>query len=334
MTYIIAEIGSNHNGCLFRARDLIESASKAGVNAVKFQMFKAETLYSKNTKDFDKYSNVYELMKSLEINEEFLTVCRTMCQAHGVDFLASPFDEKSVDFLVDLKVPRIKVASFEFTDARLVSHIADKGLPIIASTGLASHADICFMLQIMRNCEVTLLHCNSAYPTPVNDANLYAIPYLIKNFNVRCGYSDHTMSTIVPAIAVSLGASVIEKHITMDRKQDGPDHPFSLEPSELKDMVNNIREAEQSLGDGYRLMNVDRSESEQAMKYASRSVYARRPLKKGDVISEEDITTKRPCEGIPAISYYELIGSSLNIDIEVDCALQWKDINDDLRNEN
>ena len=331
MTYIIAEVGSNHNGCRLEARNLIRTASEAGVNAVKFQMFKAETLYSKNTKDFDKYSNVYSLIKSLETYDDFFKSCKNMCDEYEVDFLVSPFDERAVDFLVDLNVSSIKIASFEFTDARLVSYIANKGLPIIASTGLASHDDISFMLQLMKNCDVTLLHCNSAYPTPISDANLSSIPYLMKNFNVKCGYSDHTMSTTIPALAVALGASVVEKHITMNRNLNGPDHSFALEPNELKEMVINIREAEHAMGDGHQLMKHNRTISEQTMKYASRSIYASKALKKGDVVSEDNVTTKRPCAGIPAINYYKIMGATISGAIESDCALQWKDINNDLR---
>lgn len=322
MVYVIAEIGSNHDGSISKAKRMIESAKECGADAVKFQIFTADNLYVKKTEDFDKYKDVWLLIKGLEVDRSFFDDCFRHCKTIGIEFLATPFHTEAVDFLVEMGVSRIKIASFEFTDVRLVKHIVRTKLPIIASTGLCTLSEIIDMCKFIRririNTNLTLLHCNSAYPTPDVDANLLMIPKLKSLATV--GYSDHTWGTLAAPLAVALGAEVIEKHFTLNRGSKGPDHEFALEPCEFQQMVEMIRQAECFLG------NSDfsqRSKSEQTMFYAKRSVVAARFIPQGKVIEELDITTKRPAPGgcIPARQYFDVIGFQALRDIQPDSIL-------------
>lgn len=322
--YIIAEAGSNHDGSLDIAKQLVDTAKYAGCDAVKFQIFSAETLYSKNSQNFDKYQNVWELIKSLEVSFDFFKEIKKYCDIQQIEFLATPFSVDAVNLLVEMNVPAIKIASFEFTDIFLVSYIASTRKSIIASTGLCNEHDIKQFLSWTKESDVTLLHCNSAYPTPSSDANLLAINKLksiCEGHNVKYGLSDHTMGILSPALAVSLGASVIEKHFTLSRKRNGPDHPFALEPDELKNMVFLIREAELLLGYG----SLCRTKSEQSMFYARRSLVASKDIKQGEVICENNLTTKRPGSGVPASLYFETIGKVSTRNIKEDDIIQYED---------
>ena len=308
---IVCEIGSNHDGDIKKARQMINSAKNCGADSVKFQIFKADTMYSKNTRDFDKYINVYQMIKNLEVPLSFFSECNKICLDNNIEFMATPFDEDSVDFLFNLGVKRLKIASFEFSDARLVKYISETGLPIVASTGLASMNDVRDFLDISCASDITLLHCNSAYPTPDKDVHLRAME-LLKMFGTKVGYSDHSEGILAPVLSVSMGACFIEKHFTLDRTSDGPDHAFAVEVEQFTKMVNLIRQSEIMLGQ----INFDRSESELNMAYAKRGIVANKFILKGKVIEKEDITTIRPENGISASRYFNVIGKVACCDIE------------------
>ncbi len=321
-TYVISEIGSNHNKDLSLARELIHKSAECGANAAKFQVFSADGLYSKCTQDFDQYESVWSLIKELEVPYSFFEQCKAICDDLSIDFLASGFDIPDIDFLISLGVKNIKVASFELTDIRLIRHIANTGVSIIASTGLASADEIAEFLRWCEGSSVALLHCNSAYPTPDEEANLKAVRTLIECFHVPVGYSDHTRSVIAPAIAVSVGATIIEKHFTLSNIFPGPDHFFALEPDGFKEMIQNIKKIEELLGTG----RIARTESESHMSYARRSVVAIKDILIGATLSHENITTKRPASGIPAKEYYNVLGRKATRHIRSDDVLMWEDI--------
>lgn len=322
--YIIAEAGSNHDCDINVAKQLIDVAKSANCDGVKFQIFSADTLYSSKVEDFDKYQNVYSLIKNLEVSFDFFKELKLYCDEVRIDFLATPFSEEAVDLLVDMNVKLIKLASFEFTDRRLVEYIRKTNKPLVASTGLCSKQDIYDFLQWTEGLDVTLLHCNSAYPTPDEDMNLNYIN-LLKTFgsnSFKVGLSDHSMGILAPALAVSMGASVIEKHFTLSRNRKGPDHPFAIEPNELNEMVKLIKTTEKMLGKN----DFTRTQSESSMSYARRSVICCKNIKKGEVLTYENITTKRPGNGIPASKYYDVIGKKSKIDLQEDHILQWDEI--------
>ena len=322
-TFVIAEAGANHDNNLNQAFKLIDVANESGADAVKFQTYSSETLYSKYTPDFENYKNVPELIKSLELPREWQIILKEYCDDKGIEFMSTPFDEKAVDELYKLGVKRLKIAGFESQDIRLVKYIARTGLPIIFSAGIGStiqsiHNTLDWILTENPNCDISILHCNNAYPTPVDEIYLNTITDYIKEFpNHRIGLSDHTMETIVPSLAVSIGASVIEKHFTLDRNLPGPDHPFALMPMELYLMVKNIRIAESSFA-GSRISSI--TESEKSFSKAMRSVVASRDIKAGELFSEQNITTKRPLieSSIPANRYYDMIGKIALEDIVED----------------
>lgn len=322
-TFIIAEAGSNHNGSFKQAMSLIDVASRAGVDAVKFQTFKSEDLYSKNTPDFANYKNINQLIKDLEMPREWLKDLKQYCDEKGVEFMSSPFDQAAVDQLVSLGVKRLKIAGFESTDLRFVDMVCSAKLPIIASLGIGSN-----LLLINRILEiadkhgikdVTFLHCNNAYPTPPENAFLDTVKILSSDKRYKSGFSDHTMSPFTPALAVAAGAKVIEKHYTLSRDLPGPDHPFALEPNQLKEMVDHIRYAETCLGNkkGF-------SESEQNFKSAMRSVVAKKPIKKGEIFTEDNLTTKRPfLEGnLAAYEWFNILGKESTQDYNEDEFIQ------------
>ena len=245
-TFIIAEAGANHNQNFDQAIKLIEIAKSSGADAVKFQTYSSETLYSKNTPDFAGYSNINQLIKNIELPREWQKDLKQYCDDIGIEFMSTPFDEKAVDELVNLGVNRLKVAGFEATDLRFLEKVASTGLPLIISAGIGCSLD--FINTIINRCyekecyDLTILHCNNAYPTPQEDINLGTIKDIIKKYDpvVKVGLSDHTMNTLTPSLAVAMGATVIEKHFTISRQLPGPDHPFALEPKELKEMIDNI----------------------------------------------------------------------------------------------
>ena len=330
-TFIIAEAGSNHNRNKKQAYKLIDTAIDAGCTAVKFQTYSSETLYSKYTPDFAGHKNVPELIKSIELPREWQKDLKMYCDDNGIEFMSTPFDEKAVDELYELGVKRFKIAGFEATDPRFVRYVASTGLPIIVSLGIGSHSKIHlikeWILKEHGGTHITLLHANHAYPTPFSDINLGELDYL-KHWthihqNISYGLSDHTEGILTPPIAVAMGAKVIEKHYTLDRSLPGPDHPFAIEPDELKQMVENIRFTETMMG----RRNGD-SESESTNYKAQRSVIVKGDVEQGDIITKDNITTKRPLleDSIPAVEYYELIGKHFTKDLGDDVILTRDDV--------
>lgn len=312
-TFIIAEAGANHNQNFNQALRLINVAKEAGANACKFQTYSSETLYNPNTPDFAGYKNINKLIKDIELPRKWQKDLKQYCDENDIEFMSTPFDEKAVDELVNLGVKRLKIAGFESTDLRFVDMVCSAKLPIIASLGIGSSPQL--RTQILEIADkhsikdVTFLHCNNAYPTPPEDAYLDNIWLMSADKRYKTGFSDHTMSLLTPSLAVTMGASVIEKHFTLDRTLKGPDHPFALEPKELKIMVEYIKYAEKCKGykKGY-------SQSEQKFKSAMRSIVAKKPIKEGDILTIDNITTQRPFlpGNLPASEWFNILGSPSN----------------------
>lgn len=315
---IIAEAGVNHNGDFKLAKRLIEQAAIAGADYIKFQTFKAENLVTKiankasyqikNINDGD-YSQ-FEMLKNLEMPYEWHFNLFEYANELGIKFLSTGFDEESIDFLNELGVDIFKIPSGEITNKPYLEHIARKGKPIIMSTGMANMDEINDAIQVLdesgiKKENIIILHCNTEYPTPMCDVNLLAMNYIKNSLGVEVGYSDHTLGIEVPIAAVALGASVIEKHFTLNRDLPGPDHAASLEPSELKAMVSAIRNVELALGSEIKSI----SQSERKNKIAARkSIVASKKIVKGELFTIENLTTKRPGNGINPMLWYDVIG--------------------------
>jgi sialic acid synthase SpsE len=323
--YIIAEIGSNHNGSFDQACELIERAAVASVNAVKFQTFKAANHYSKKTGKMSLYKeNIYELIERLEIDRSWHVRLAALCSEKGIDFLDSPCDSDAVQLALSVDMPLMKIASFDMVDIRLVDEISRTGKGVIFSTGMSTMAEIETAINICRrneNEKIAVLQCTSIYPAPARLSNLRAMETIRQAFGVITGYSDHTLGDHVPCAAVALGAKVIEKHYTLNRDMEGPDHAFAIEPTELTEMVRKIRDIEMALGDGRK--NGPREEEAEFYKNARRSVIAKRNLKKGDVIQSEDLVIKRPGYGIHPSLINTIIGRIAQTDIEAESPITW-----------
>lgn len=330
--FIIAEAGSNHNRDLNQAKKLIEVAAEVEADAVKFQTYSAETLYSKKTPNPEylegkmEQNSVWDLIKDIELPREWQGELADYCRSHGLIFLSTPFDYDAIRELEELNMAAYKIASFEIVDLPFLKEIAKTKKPIILSTGMASLGDIEDALNAIREVggnEIALLHCAINYPPPFEDLNLKALKTLKQAFRVPVGYSDHTMSVIVPSVCVALGACIIEKHFTLARSLKGPDHKFALEPQELKEMIKNIRETEKALGTPLKIM----PESEKNLyKLARRSIIAKKKILKGDVIKEADLIIKRPGYGISPKFLKEVIGRKAKEDIEEDDIIMWDKI--------
>ncbi|MCK4733487.1 MAG: N-acetylneuraminate synthase family protein [Methanophagales archaeon] len=325
--FIIAEVGSNHNGGLEQAKKLIDVATEAKADAVKFQIYKAESLYSRYTPEFSylKGQNVYELIKDIETPREWLKELAEYCEAKNIIFLATPFDFEAVDIL-DKYVPAFKIASFEITDLELLKYVAAKGKPMIISTGMANLGEVEAAITAIKsvgNEDIILLHCNSLYPTPVEIVNLKAIETMRTAFKMLVGFSDHTFGIHIPIAAVAICACVIEKHFTLDRSLPGPDHSFAIEPDELKEMVRCIREVEKGKGNG--IKEKSELESEEMYINARRSIHANVNIPKGTKISRDMLIIKRPGYGIKPKFIDFVVGRRAKRDIRED---EW--INEDI----
>ena len=316
-TIIIAEAGVNHNGSIELAKTMIDQAKNAGVDYIKFQTFKAEKLVSVHAAkaDYQKTNTnsdetQFEMIKKLELDIDAHKGLIQYCNAKGIKFISTPFDLDSIDLLFDLGVELFKIGSGEITNYPYLKKIAQKGLPVILSTGMSNLSEIegaldTLLTNGLKRDQVTLLHANTEYPTPFEDVNLNAILTLKEAFKVNVGYSDHTPGIEVPVAAVAIGATVIEKHFTLDKTMEGPDHKASLEPLELKDMVKSIRNIEKVMGDGLKLPSISEKKN---IPIARKSIVASCKILTGEVFSEENITTKRPGTGISPMRWNEVLG--------------------------
>lgn len=323
--YIIAEAGDNHNGDFNTALKLVDVAKRAGADCVKFQTFVTEEIISKyaemaeyQKKNTGKEESQFEMVKRLELSFDEFRKIKEYCDRVGIQFLSTPFDLKSVDFLNELGVPFFKIPSGEITNYPYLIKIAHTGKPVVMSTGMCEPDEILAAINVLEkngSGEITLLHCNTEYPTPLKDVNLYAMRTMKKMFGKKVGYSDHTKGIEVPVAAVALGACVIEKHFTLDKNMPGPDHKASLEPDELGRMVKNIRNIEIALGDGVKRV----SESERKnIAIARKSIVARRNIQEGENLTEENLAVKRPGTGINPMQWMEVLGTRAVRDFKED----------------
>ena len=315
-TLIIAEAGVNHNGSINLAKQLVDKAKEAGADIIKFQTFNPESLTSKYAEKAayqkittDAEESQQDMLRKLTLTNEDFYDLKKYCDDAGIKFLSTPFDLESISFLEKLGCDMWKIPSGEITNLPYLEKIASTHKPLIMSTGMATLDEVGDALQALKNNgvgEVTLLHCTTQYPAPYDSVNLKAMLTLKEKFGCRVGYSDHTKGIEVPIAAVAMGAEVIEKHFTLDINMPGPDHKASLEPDELKAMVSSIRHIEQAMGDGVKKP----SETEIPNKTVARkSIIAARDIKKGEVLTEENLTTKRPGNGISPMKWHEILGT-------------------------
>ena len=326
-TLIIAEAGVNHNGDFNLAKKLVDAAADAGADIVKFQTFKADKLVSptarkaeyqiKNINDGD--DSQFAMLKKLEMPEQWHYDLILYCKEKGIVFLSTGFDEQSIDFLDSLGSPLFKIPSGEITNRPYLEHIAKKGKPMIVSTGMANLNEVRDAIEIIKEqglatAEITALHCNTEYPTPMRDVNLLAMKTMADELHVKVGYSDHTLGIEVPIAAVALGAAVIEKHFTLDRNLPGPDHRASLEPHELKNMVSGIRNIELALGGSGRKEPSDSERKNLAL--GRKSIHFKKNLPKGHIITLDDLIMIRPGDGISPMALETVIGRELVHSVE------------------
>ncbi len=316
--FIIAEAGVNHNGSIDLAKKLIDVASDAGADAIKFQTFKAENLVSKSAskaayqqETTDKEESQYEMIKKLELDIDTHKELMAYCTKKEIMFLSTPFDHESIEMLNMLGLEIFKIPSGEITNLPYLREIGRLGKEIILSTGMADMGEIEDALDILVEAgtpkeHITILHANTMYPTPMEDVNLKAMVTIGKTFDVAYGYSDHTLGIEVDIAAVALGASVIEKHFTLDKMMEGPDHKASLEPSELKAMVEGIRNIEKALGSSIKKPSPSEKPN---MVVARKSIVANRTIKKGEKLTQENLAIKRPGNGITPMRWDEIVGS-------------------------
>lgn len=336
---IIAEAGVNHNGSIEIAKQMVDKAVDAGVDIIKFQTFKSEKLVSKAARQAEyQQRNIgkqgegqLEMLKKLELSQQDHEELIAYCNKKGIRFFSTAFDMESIDYLHSLNMGLWKIPSGEITNYPYLRKIASYGEPIILSTGMCELSDIKAAVNVINEfwpkansqrptannqqptADITILHCNTEYPTPYQDVNLKAMLEIAETFKVKFGYSDHTQGIEVPIAAVALGASVIEKHFTLDKTMEGPDHKASLEPEELKAMVQAIRHIEQALGTGHKTI----SESERKnIEIARKSIVAACPIKAGELLTEDNLTVKRPGSGISPMRWNEVVGTFAVKDFE------------------
>lgn len=332
-TYIIAEAGVNHNGDINLAYKLIDAARECGVDCVKFQTFKTENLVTRTAKKADyqventkNNDSQFSMLKKLELSFEDFKNLKEYCDRIGIEFLSTPFDKDSVDLLERLGVSKYKLSSGDITNKPLLEYIAKKNKPVILSTGMCTMEEVqeaVSWIEAAGNKQITLLHCTSNYPTPYCDVNMNAMLTLDKAFPYPTGYSDHTQGIIIPIMAVSMGATVIEKHFTLDKNMEGPDHKASLDVNELKEMVNAIRDIESARGTGEKKP----AESELSTREVARkSIIVNKDLKKGDVLTLDDLDVKRPGTGIAPKNIEKLTGRKLIKNLPAESVISFEDV--------
>lgn len=332
-TLIIAEAGVNHNGDIETAKKLIDAAADAKVDYVKFQTFKADKLVTKSaqkatyqTKNIGNSESQFQMLKKLELSEQDHIELINYCNTKNIKFLSTAFDEDSIQLLQKLSVRIGKIPSGEITNLPYLRLMAKAFPEIILSTGMTDMDEIeaavnALMKSGTKKDNIIILHCNTEYPTPMNDVNLLAMLNIKKQFQTKVGYSDHTLGIEVPIAAVSLGATIIEKHFTLDRNLKGPDHAASLEPAELKKMVESIRNIEQALGDGFKKPSSSEIKNKTA---ARKSIVAAKKINKDELFSNDNLTVKRPGNGISPMRWDDVIGTKASKDFEEDELIVWK----------
>jgi N,N'-diacetyllegionaminate synthase len=334
--YVIAEAGVNHNGDVPTALKLIDAAVKAGADAVKFQTWQSAGLNVSQATPLTDYqsealgsdvSGQVEMLDALGLDFEAFSILKSHCESHGLDFISTPDDEASINLLADLNVAYIKTASAEINNIPFLRLIAKRGIPMIVSTGMSTLVEVERAIEAIRSEgleDLTVLHCTSEYPSPVEDVNLRAMQTLREAFGVNVGYSDHTRGTDVAVAAVSLGANMIEKHYTLDRNQQGPDHEASLEPDELTEMISSIRRTELFLGDGVKRVMKSEAKNRPLMR---RSLVASASLPAGHTLTMSDVLAKRPGTGIAPYLLDEVVGRTTRKPIAEDTLIEWSDLN-------
>lgn len=324
-TFIIAEAGVNHNGSFELAKKLVDKAVWAGADCIKFQTFNSKNLVSKNAqkaeyqkKTTDSSESQLDMLKKLELSKEEFVELRDYCNQKEIMFLSTPFDLESIDFLASIGVKTWKVPSGEITNYPFLRAIGKRKESVIMSTGMCTLDEVRDAIEVLKTfgtSDITLLHCTTEYPAPYDSVNLKAMLTLENEFGFKVGYSDHTKGIEIPVAAVAMGASVIEKHFTLDKNMEGPDHKASLEPDELKQMVQSIRNVELALGDGIKKP----SEAEKKnIAIARKSIVAACEIKKGEIFTEENLTAKRPGNGISPINWAEVLGKIAKRDFSED----------------
>lgn len=323
--FIIAEAGVNHNGSLDNAKKLIDVAAASGADAVKFQTFKTENMVCKNVskadyqlKSTDKKESQYEMLKKLELDFNEYKQLKEYCSKKDIMFLSTPFDLDSIQLLNQLQIPIFKIPSGEITNYPYLKQIGLSKKEVILSTGMSTLDEIKEAIQVLKEygtTKISILHCNTEYPTPMDDVNLNIIPAMQKNFKVPIGYSDHTNGIEIPIAAVALGAEIIEKHFTLDKNMDGPDHRASLEPHELKNMVTAIRNIEMALGTCEKTPTLSEMKNLQATR---KTIVAKSEIKAGDIFTEENLTTKRAGLGLSPMEWNNIIGKISKYDFKID----------------
>ncbi|VVB88546.1 NeuB family protein [uncultured archaeon] len=338
--FIIAEAGVNHNGDISIAKKLIDTAVKAGADAVKFQTFKAEKLVVQaapkakyQIENMGTDESQFEMLKKLELSSSAFKELFAYCEEKNIIFISTPFDEESADFLDDLGMEIFKIPSGEITNKPLIQHIAAKSKPILLSTGMSYLGEVEKAViwineswdRLDKKPVLTLLHCVSNYPASEEDSNLLAMMTMEAAFGLPVGYSDHTLGVEIPIAAVAMGAKVIEKHFTLDRDLEGPDHKASIESDELRAMISAIRNVEKALGDG--IKKPIKNEAE-LRKIARRSLVLVRDVKAGETIAANDVTTKRPGTGIQPEFLDLIIGMQAKKNMNAESVLKWEDLKD------
>ena len=339
--YVIAEAGVNHNGSEKKALEMVKVASAAGADAIKFQTFKAEKLVNKTLQRAEYQESCigvgsqFKMLKELELSDDAHRRIAEYCEKCEIEFLSTPFDEESANFLIDLGCRRLKVPSGEITNIPFIKFLASKGLPMICSTGMASLEEVtklveCIWEEIGNTAwselsadALILLHCTSNYPTALEDVNLRAMKTLAEIFKVPVGYSDHTVGLAVPPLARALGAEVIEKHFTLDRELPGPDHSSSLEPHELMAMIRSIRDTDILLGNPEKIPCPKEIEMRV---FARRSVTLARDVSQGSLLTSDMLTLLRPGDGIPPVELSKVIGSQIKRSMQEGETLHWEDL--------
>jgi N,N'-diacetyllegionaminate synthase len=326
-TLIIAEAGVNHNGELATAMCMVEVAAQAGADLVKFQTFSADRLVTRAARKADYQlaagasdESQHTMLRRLELTRAMHEELLAHCRRHAIGFLSSAFDPAGVDLLVGLGLERFKIPSGEITNLPYLRHIGRLGRPLILSTGMATLEEVAAALSVLHDAgtpreRIAVLHCNTEYPTPMEDVNLRAMLTIRDTFGVQVGYSDHTAGIEVAIAAVALGASVIEKHFTLNRRMPGPDHTASLEPAELTAMVAAIRNIERALGDGRKVPSASEARN---LPMARKSLVAAQPIRRGESFTAENITVKRPGTGLSPMRLDDVLGRAAPHDFSAD----------------